>query len=309
MKVDKRYHCFGCQADGDVIDFTARFFSIKPKEAALKLAEDFGINHEGDLHYEPKPRVPSEAERFRCRLDSCYHALIVKRDQYLKWQEQFAPKPDDSEWDSRFVEAVQQLPTLEEKLDILLSNDKEEQLLVVQEHEKEMEDKTMESTVKTPVYHETAAYAREHGELEQYRNSHWTNIACKNDIEDAIARNFDGMHLNKECVSEVLDRYGSERVSLVLAATVQTKAWDGRFSNTNKDWAFSVDIKDTDTARGFDRRDEYAVGSHPAVLDGFINLARKEMKEREQPSLREQLQEAQVTAPKPAARKRSVPER
>ena len=24
MKVDKRFHCFGCQADGDVIDFTAR---------------------------------------------------------------------------------------------------------------------------------------------------------------------------------------------------------------------------------------------------------------------------------------------
>ena len=26
MKVDRRFHCFGCQADGDVIDFTARLF-------------------------------------------------------------------------------------------------------------------------------------------------------------------------------------------------------------------------------------------------------------------------------------------
>lgn len=24
MKVDKRFHCFGCGADGDVIDFTAQ---------------------------------------------------------------------------------------------------------------------------------------------------------------------------------------------------------------------------------------------------------------------------------------------
>ena len=24
MKIDHRFHCFGCQADGDVIDFTAR---------------------------------------------------------------------------------------------------------------------------------------------------------------------------------------------------------------------------------------------------------------------------------------------
>ena len=41
MKVDRRFHCFGCQADGDVIDFTARLFGLSGKEAALKLAEDF----------------------------------------------------------------------------------------------------------------------------------------------------------------------------------------------------------------------------------------------------------------------------
>ena len=29
MKVDRGFHCFGCQADGDVIDFTARLFGLK----------------------------------------------------------------------------------------------------------------------------------------------------------------------------------------------------------------------------------------------------------------------------------------
>lgn len=33
MKVDRRFHCFGCQADGDVIDFTAHLYNLKPKEA------------------------------------------------------------------------------------------------------------------------------------------------------------------------------------------------------------------------------------------------------------------------------------
>ena len=33
MKVDRRFHCFGCQADGDVIDFTARLFGLSGKEA------------------------------------------------------------------------------------------------------------------------------------------------------------------------------------------------------------------------------------------------------------------------------------
>ena len=39
MKLDKRYHCFACQADGDVIDFTSRLFGLSSKEAALKLAD------------------------------------------------------------------------------------------------------------------------------------------------------------------------------------------------------------------------------------------------------------------------------
>lgn len=34
MKVDTRFHCFGCGADGDVIDFTARLYDLSPKEAA-----------------------------------------------------------------------------------------------------------------------------------------------------------------------------------------------------------------------------------------------------------------------------------
>ena len=45
MKVDRRFHCFGCQADGDVIDFTARLFGLNKKEAALKLAEDFSVSY------------------------------------------------------------------------------------------------------------------------------------------------------------------------------------------------------------------------------------------------------------------------
>lgn len=31
MKVDRRFHCFGCQADGDVIDFAARLFGLNKK--------------------------------------------------------------------------------------------------------------------------------------------------------------------------------------------------------------------------------------------------------------------------------------
>ena len=41
MKVDRSFHCFGCQADGDVIDFISRLETVSPKEAALMLAQTF----------------------------------------------------------------------------------------------------------------------------------------------------------------------------------------------------------------------------------------------------------------------------
>ena len=46
MKVDRRFHCFGCQADGDVIDFVSHLENVSPKEAALMLAQDFSIPYE-----------------------------------------------------------------------------------------------------------------------------------------------------------------------------------------------------------------------------------------------------------------------
>ncbi len=86
----------------------------------------------------------------------------------------------------------------------------------------------MDTIAMAAVYPHDAAYARAHGELAEYRNARRSNIACKNAIEEAIAKHFDGMHLDETCVKEVLDQYGSERVTLVLAATVQEKVlgWD-----------------------------------------------------------------------------------
>ena len=46
MKLDRRYHCFGCGADGDVIDFAAALYGLGKKEAAVQLANDFGLSYE-----------------------------------------------------------------------------------------------------------------------------------------------------------------------------------------------------------------------------------------------------------------------
>ena len=45
MKIDKRYYCFGCGETGDATDLVAKYFGLAPKEAAMKIASDFGLNY------------------------------------------------------------------------------------------------------------------------------------------------------------------------------------------------------------------------------------------------------------------------
>ena len=69
MKVDRRFHCFGCQADGDVIDFVSRLEAVSPKEAALMLAQEFSIPYEdkepSHSRSQRKPRQETPEQRFR----------------------------------------------------------------------------------------------------------------------------------------------------------------------------------------------------------------------------------------------------
>ena len=136
----------------------------------------------------------------------------------------------------------------------------------------------------TPVYPHSAAYAREHGELEQYRASNNVNRQCKESIEAAVREHFDGMYLSHDAAKGVIETYGMERVSMVLSNTVQLQDWDGRYSRRNKEWAKTIPNDNPETVRC-----GYVLNSHPAVLDGFIDLVREEHLRR-QPLTAEDIQ-------------------
>ena len=164
-----------------------------------------------------------------------------------------------------------------------------------------------------PVYRQNAAYAREHGELEQYRVSHQANIACKEAIEQSIDQNYDGRRLAKGTADKVMQKFGTERVMYVLANTIQQKGWDGRFHPYNKDWAKTVDIPPNPDSFGFERNCEFVVDSHAGLTDLFVSQARREAERQPRASVREQLKQAQEKAekksPVQAAPKKKVPER
>ena len=123
---------------------------------------------------------------------------------------------------------------------------------------------------ETYLYPYSAKEARERNELSLWRESHRANIACREAIEDAIRRSFDGMHLNEDCLAPVLTAYGYKRTAWVLANTLNELKWDGRFSPANKQWAERRYIPQDERHNA-----EITVRSHPAVLDGFVSLYRK----------------------------------
>ena len=139
MKVDRRFHCFGCQADGDVIDFVSRLENVSPKEAALMLAQEFSIPYEDK---EPprhrKPRQETPEQRFRRMERYCFRVLCDYRNLLRRWKRDYAPKTPDEDFHPLFVEALQRLDYIENLLDGLLSDDLRERAAIVTEYGKEV---------------------------------------------------------------------------------------------------------------------------------------------------------------------------
>jgi hypothetical protein len=115
--------------------------------------------------------------------------------------------------------------------------------------------------------------ARRRKELDLWRDSHRENIACKNGVESAIRRDFDGAHLKDGCAQSVIAAYGYKRVSWVLANAVQQKAGDGHFAPENQEWAKQTYIP-PDKSGAQDYNLDFLADSPPAALEGFIHQYR-----------------------------------
>ena len=142
MKVDRRFHCFGCQADEDVVDFTARLFGLNSKEAAVKLAEDFSVSFDAKghdpPHRRPVKRKISEELRFRQAEQKCFRVLSDYYHLLGQWKTEYAPKREDEPWHPLFVEALQKQDYIGYLLDVLLSGTMEEKAAVVADQGKEV---------------------------------------------------------------------------------------------------------------------------------------------------------------------------
>ena len=140
MKLNEEYfYCFGCGATGDVIDFTARLYNLSPKEAAEKLAQDFGLAY--DSQAPPRRRYvrqKSEAQKFKEDRNHTFRVLADYFHLLRKWETDYTPKTPEENPHPRFMEAIQRKDYVGYLLDFFLEDSPEEQKLWIAEHQSEI---------------------------------------------------------------------------------------------------------------------------------------------------------------------------
>ena len=155
----------------------------------------------------------------------------------------------------------------------------------------------MANEKNSEIYRNSGSYSREHGEIEKWRESKAANIACRDAIDKAVAENYDGSHLKtNKILDAVVGSFGRERVELVLAATIQEKPFDGRFSNANKEWAKNVPMVAGDKCYMVSDR------THSVLLDALAKAFRENYPEKK-PSVIEQLKASQAKSQPKICRK------
>ena len=120
------YYCFGCGATGDVIDLVARLFQIGNKEAAERIAADFGLQYDSQVPCVPPKRTATAVQIAKQRERYTYGVLTRYHSQLQEWLAKYAPKNPDWDIDPRYVEAIHRKDYVEYLMDTILTGSPEE---------------------------------------------------------------------------------------------------------------------------------------------------------------------------------------
>ena len=122
-----------------------------------------------------------------------------------------------------------------------------------------------------PLYCGSFSEAQRLGETDQWRASWHENIACRDYIDQSIARNYDGMRLGGDVAGEAIAKFGYDRVNWLLANTIRLKNHDGRFSAENNEWAKGFFFEHDDIHRHNFSLDD----ASPGLVDIVTSQARE----------------------------------
>ena len=116
---DNYYYCFGCGANGDAIDLTAKLFDLNPRQAAEKLITDFGLDPDkppANAIALPPPKRGLTDEQW-ADIAYCLRVLTDYLDLLHDWRERYKPATPEEPHDPRFEEALHMTETIEHLTD------------------------------------------------------------------------------------------------------------------------------------------------------------------------------------------------
>lgn len=160
MRLDRRYHCFGCGEDGDVINFVAKLFGLNQYDAAIKLVNDMGImiseenkpgNRKKRTRDEKEEEIIEIRRQNRARVNKAREKQFqdaVERVRYVycdyfrllnQWEKTYFPKSSEEEPHPLFLEAIYRKDHVEHLLEILDFGSAEDKALVLIDKAKEVD--------------------------------------------------------------------------------------------------------------------------------------------------------------------------
>ena len=124
MKADRKFHCFGCGAHGDAIDFVSRYFSLPLKDAVQKIIDDFRYGSDAGLPVLAKPKPePPDVETKQQWLLRATDILFSYRDYLQSELTRYAPRTPDEAISPHMAETAHSLEQVEYALELATDSD------------------------------------------------------------------------------------------------------------------------------------------------------------------------------------------
>lgn len=147
---DDHFYCFGCGKHGDVTDMVGELFGLSLKEAAEKIAHDFGISYDKQ-HGEYTPNKESIIAKIRREQDKVkenhvYTVLCNYLHLLRDWRTEYAPKSADEPLNPLFIKALIETDHIDNLLDCFISGNKEDVAALIKDETGRIAD--IEKTVR-----------------------------------------------------------------------------------------------------------------------------------------------------------------
>ena len=91
-----------------------------------------------------------------------------------------------------------------------------------------------------PLYRYSFREAKEHDEIQDWKQSHAENIRCRDAIDQMVRERYRNSILPTDIIKDACAEFGIDRVGWVLATTVSENSNDGRYRPDTRRWSMQA---------------------------------------------------------------------